>query len=1047
MKVLKKGLVLWLAIGLSCFYLSVWAKAGNGSSPAGKSVLPVTKTRQIEDYVRQRIKASKIPGLILVIVKGNQVVYNRGFGYADLGSQSAVTPDTFFEIGSNSKAYTALGILRLQSEGKLQISDPVSKYLPWFYMKFQGHRVNITIEQLLHQTSGVPFKSIQDIPVSQTGHALEDTVRTLVGKELAHKPGESFLYATINYDVLGLIIQQISGESFENYMTAEVLKPLGLNNTFLFRRNAVERGLMATGYKTSFRQSLAYDAPRYRGNTPAGYFITSGRDVGEWLKIQLGSSGSPVFRRLIQESHTPDDTVRPGGDGSFYGMGWFTTRVGGREIYHGGANPNFSSFMILRPDQRMGVAILSNHGNIESPDIQFIAQGVMKRIGGGKPAGEPADSGQSMDNMATTITYIAIVLILFIMVMMTIFFIDLWQGRRKYRSKGFKGLIQLSAILILVTLIGYGLYLIPDVMLQGFHWSFVLVWGPISIPVAVTLIFGALVLFFLYYVLIVFFPKSGEKPYFPIVILSIASAFGNTFSIFTVYAVVGADQKRFATTLCFYFILGTIIYLLGLRVVRMQMFALTNELIYVKRISMIDRILNASYRKIEALEAGKIPAGLSGDTEVVSNFVNVLVTGITNLITLICCFVYLGVLNYCALLISIFIVAVAAVLYYYAGKSAERDWEKTRDIQNKFFKLISDLEQGFKELFLNRSKKTDFACDIRQACETYRERRLAGEYKFINVHIIGELIFGVVIGTVAFVFPYLFKDMNQSELRIYLFIFLYMNLPVHGILNNIPSIFQFRISWRRINQLLEEIATLKSELTPQEPVPWGKNSAIGLYDVKFQYRNEPGGEFAIGPLNADFRTSQITFITGGNGSGKSTLAKLITGLYSPDQGEIRIDGIPVSFDALSQHYSAVFSDFHLFPKLYGIEYPTKKADAEKYLNTLRIANKVRIQDGVFDTLALSTGQRKRLALLVCFLEDRPVYLFDEWAADQDVEFRKYFYQELLPELRQKGKCVIAITHDERYFGIADQVIKMELGQIVEIKLNHHGESGNFVETA
>ena len=173
------------------------------------------------------------------------------------------------------------------------------------------------------------------------------------------------------------------------------------------------------------------------------------------------------------------------------------------------------------------------------------------------------------------------------------------------------------------------------------------------------------------------------------------------------------------------------------------------------------------------------------------------------------------------------------------------------------------------------------------------------------------------------------------------------------------------------------------------------------------------------------------FIIGGNGSGKTTLAKLLTGLYIPHDGEITVDGKPVANFQLGEYFSTVFSDFHLFDKLYNIDLSgeTKRDEAQRYLETLHLDGKIELTGDSFSTTDLSGGQRKRLALLKCYLEDCPVYLFDEVAADQDPEFRKFFYRELLPKMKEKGKIVIAITHDDHYFDVADKVIKMDMGKI------------------
>jgi putative pyoverdin transport system ATP-binding/permease protein len=186
----------------------------------------------------------------------------------------------------------------------------------------------------------------------------------------------------------------------------------------------------------------------------------------------------------------------------------------------------------------------------------------------------------------------------------------------------------------------------------------------------------------------------------------------------------------------------------------------------------------------------------------------------------------------------------------------------------------------------------------------------------------------------------------------------------------------------------------------------------------------------LGPINLVFEPGSLVFITGGNGSGKTTLIKILTGLYAAETGEIRLDGKPIHIanaDAYRQLFSAVFSDFFLFDQLHGMV--NVDEDAKRYLNLLQLEHKVSVKDGKFSTIDLSQGQRKRLALLIAYLEDRPIYVFDEWAADQDALFRDIFYHQLLPDLKRRGKSVFVISHDERYYHIADRLIRLDYGGV------------------
>ncbi|HXM69499.1 MAG TPA: cyclic peptide export ABC transporter, partial [Thermoanaerobaculia bacterium] len=208
---------------------------------------------------------------------------------------------------------------------------------------------------------------------------------------------------------------------------------------------------------------------------------------------------------------------------------------------------------------------------------------------------------------------------------------------------------------------------------------------------------------------------------------------------------------------------------------------------------------------------------------------------------------------------------------------------------------------------------------------------------------------------------------------------------------------------------------------------------IAFEDVVFHYHDTDSGRaFTVGPINLTFKPGETVFIAGGNGSGKTTLAKLLVGLYEPESGEIRFAGRRITAEnrhLLREHFSVVFADFFLFERLLGLDRPVLDDEALRYLRELRLERKVRVEEGFLSTLDLSQGQRKRLALLTAYLEDRPLYLFDEWAADQDPTFKEIFYLEILPGLKAKAKTVFVISHDDRYYQLADRIIKLEDGKV------------------
>ena len=274
---------------------------------------------------------------------------------------------------------------------------------------------------------------------------------------------------------------------------------------------------------------------------------------------------------------------------------------------------------------------------------------------------------------------------------------------------------------------------------------------------------------------------------------------------------------------------------------------------------------------------------------------------------------------------------------------------------------------------------------------------------------------------------------------------LYLMGPLSGVLSSMSVFGRASAALRKIEDLGLTLAARSSDdcpLTSTAPAP--KFEPPELVDIKHTYFREKEDDcFTLGPIRLTFRPGEIVYLVGGNGSGKSSLAKVITGLYAPAAGTIRFNGKPVgdhNRDDYRQLFSAVFADFYLFDNLLGTPGPALDAKARDFLNQLHLEHKVKIKDGVLSTTALSSGQRKRLALLNAYLEDRPFYLFDEWASDQDPLFKDIFYTQLLPDLRARNKTALVITHDDRYFHLADRIIKLDYGRI---QTTHAGSTPPF----
>lgn len=992
------------------------------------------KTPEIEKFVKEQMDAGNIPGLSVLVIRNGTVVLKKSYGWADVDQKKQVTNNTFFEIGSNSKAFTAMGILYLVQHGKIKLTDPVTEYLPWFKMKYDSKDPGlttpvITIGELLHHTSGVPFSSIDLIKTDAGSNPLETTVRRLLNVQLAALPGDRFDYASLNYDVLGLLIEKVSGQSYPAFIKQNILQPMALQQTFLSRREA-GAGL-AKGYKLDFLRLKQFDAPFYTGNQPAGYIISNINDMEKWVWCQLGNAQDSTYKKLIQASHVPDRSVLPDPEGGSYAGGWIVYQNQKGTIAHSGNNPNYSSFISFRPREKTGVVVLAN---LNTSYSETIAKGILNIMDGQQVNEQESDVYKQLN-----VGMIVILIASGILFISTCWFMGLllkeWkQGKRKAEVKiTSRSIISFVLSLLTLCLIGFCIFITPKAMFGGLSWSFVVVWGPPSFLLCLLLLLGAVSFFFLYYMCSSLLIMEGDRALFTVVVLSTIAGFGNTLVILTINGAIGRHDIFSSGFICF-FLLGLILYIYCQGQLRTKLLKVVNSFVYTIRINLIDNLLNTPFSKMEQLKHENLIAILSNDTEEVSNLPHVLVSIITGMVTLVCCLAYLGVENIWGLIISIITIITAASLYYYITKKASKVWEKARTMQNVYIGFINSLILGFKELKLNNKRNLEFEADLQKNSKDYRDSNIDAGRMFVNVFIIGESIFTLVMGLVVFVFPLVLIGLTETKIRTFIFIFLYMAGPVNMVLNSFPQLTRIRISWRRIDQLKEKVEALAITDERQDLIiENGSMETLELIGVGYTYDSDIS-EFTIGPIDYTFNSGEVVFITGGNGSGKSTLAKLICGLYLPSSGEVRLDGERVDPRKLNELCTAIYSDYHLFEKLYGIDHLGQYDAIQEKMEILQLLGKTSVKDGVFSTIKLSTGQRKRIALLVSSLENKPICMFDEWAADQDPEFKSFFYNHLLPELKLQKKCVIVISHDNHYFHAADRMIKMESGELKVLDL-------------
>ena len=990
----------------------LWAQASFDSSLAS----------QIDEQVQLLMEKGDIPGLSLVIIEGDTTLI-KSYGYRDNDRIQAVDATTRFELASCSKAFTGLAMLKLQQDSLVNIEDPISQYLPNFSMKYKGEPQTITIKDLLHHTSGIATEALSLVPAAAGEKAISQTVEAINGGALEFLPGERYEYSSLNYDILGLIIERQSGMAFESYVQKNILEPLQMKASYF--QDGRSDPALAQGHKISFFAARPYDPPVYQGNYPAGYLISNAEDVAKWLHFQLGlmRTGTPLDS-LVQAAQIPDLSI-PGDRSSFstYSAGWTLSLAGDGRVYHDGLNPTYSAFVGFFPEKNRGIALLANSNS----EATTVLASRLNALLNGEELEDPG-SFNSMDRMFSMLTWVIGFVLLAILAFIGYKIYALLSGKAKFRFSALSLLGQGSLAILTLSPLLLGIYLFPKAM-AGFSWEAALVWAPDSFKWMTGTLLAVLALSGLAY--LINSTIQNEKKYIdavpPLIALGFVSGLANTGLILIITMAIGVESSKLLYFL-FYFFLVFGVYILGRKVVQIRLTRITIGLIIDLRIKLVEKILSTSYDKFEKIENGRVYTTLNDDTRNLGNTARLAIQLITSLMTIVGVFAYMMFLSFYTSVITILVIIAIAILYNAVGKRNQPLFEMVRDTDNAYLSQLNGMINGFKELSIHLVKRLGYQRDLTKTIEIFRDKYLSAQVSFINAFLVGESMLLIVLGTVAFAFPFLFPRVGAATLLLYIVVMLYLINPINTVLNAIPSLMQIRISWQRVQNFLQDIpANIDLAKAAEQTLP--KPMHLEIRDLSYLYpENEGDRRFHLGPINLELSRGEALFIVGGNGSGKTTLCKVLTSLYHPESGEILVNGERIPPARMGEFFSTVFNPIHLFEKLYGIDTEENKDQINAYLDTLRLSDKVSIEAGRYSTVNLSQGQRKRLALLQCLLEDRPVFLFDEWTADQDPEYRRFFYHTILPKMKAEGKMIIAITHDDQFFDLADKVLKLDMGK-------------------
>jgi putative ATP-binding cassette transporter len=456
--------------------------------------------------------------------------------------------------------------------------------------------------------------------------------------------------------------------------------------------------------------------------------------------------------------------------------------------------------------------------------------------------------------------------------------------------------------------------------------------------------------------------------------------------------------------------------------------------LYDLRLKISRQILLTPLRRLEEFGIRRLMTTLTDDIPVITGTLSTLAVLGINTAVVTCGLIYLGWLSRMVLLAVLILMALAITIYELAVNRAMEYYRLARLDGDALFGHFRALTTGIKELKLHRRRRRTFIDEVLSStAASARGHNVSGATLYSMAASCGQALMYSIIAIVLFWLPRT-QHLDSQILIGYTLTLLFIMSPLQVIMNVIPTLGRANVALNRVEEMGLKLAAKGTEddapTSSQSPSSIDNLELIG---VSHTYRREgEETDFTVGPIDLTLARGELLFLVGGNGSGKTTLAKLIAGLYVPESGEVRLNGQAITDENREfyrEHFSMVFSDFFLFDSFIGLEHPQLDAQAREYLVRLHLDHKVEVKDGTISTTDLSQGQRKRLALLTAYLEDRAIYIFDEWAADQDPQFKEIFYYQLLPELKTRGKTIIVISHDDHYYHVADRIIKLDYGSV------------------
>jgi putative pyoverdin transport system ATP-binding/permease protein len=463
---------------------------------------------------------------------------------------------------------------------------------------------------------------------------------------------------------------------------------------------------------------------------------------------------------------------------------------------------------------------------------------------------------------------------------------------------------------------------------------------------------------------------------------------------------------------------------------------IAEEIVENVRMRIVRKIRNSDLASIERIGRASPYNVVSTHAMSISRAASVVISGFTSLVLLCWASLIILYLSVTAFLILASALALVLTMYNVIQRRISSGFTAALGEDNKFVHGFGDLIDGYKELKMDSAKFQDFLDgQLEPLAAKAKDFRIEVGLLMNRGVLLATAALFIVLAALVFLLPVLSPSETIKLTKLTTFV-IFIFGPLGQVVGVFPFLNEASASIREIQRVEDLLDSLHEHGLADAVSQTGLRLSFHVLrctGLAFSYRDEHGQpSFSLEPLDFELTRGETVFISGGNGSGKSTFLKVLAGLYQPASGSITVDGVPIGHDDRQVYrnlFSPVFSDFHLFDRIYGnqdVDYDRLRT----LLDLTDLSHKTSIVDRRITTVDLSSGQRKRLALVLSLLEDKPILLLDEWAAEQDPQFRRKFYREILPWLKQQDKTVVAVTHDDDHYDVADRVLKMQFGSFV-----------------